>query len=343
MKGAVFLGDRRLEVMDFPDPPPKPDEVVIEIRASGMCGTDLHQFRSPLKRPDQWVIAGHEPCGVVVAVGQQVLPQEGRIGDRVLVHHYDGCRVCAHCRAGWTQICDEVAIYGGPSIHGSHARYMKVPGHTLIKLPEALSFQAGAAISCGTGTAYGGLKRVDLRAEDSVAIFGQGPVGLAATQFATAMGARVIAVDISDERLAMAKALGADVVINPLRDDAVAAIRDVTYQGRGVEKALECSSNREARAQAVKALRKWGKLCLLGVNGSFELEVAAPILEMKEILGSWTFSKTMLEDCAQFAAARKLDIDAVFTHQFRLDQAAEAYALFDQQKMGKGVFLFEGA
>jgi D-arabinose 1-dehydrogenase-like Zn-dependent alcohol dehydrogenase len=210
MRGVVFTGERGLELMQFPDPTPDPHDVVIEMKASGMCGSDLHQYRRPkgqaqstgIPMKDGPVIAGHEPCGVVVAVGASVDAKEARVGQRVMVHHYQGCTQCNHCRSGWQQLCQEVPVkvYGN-NAHGGHAHYLKVPANTLVPLPDELSFSAGAAIACGSGTAYSALRRMNLSGNDTIAIFGQGPVGLAATQYAKAMGAKVIALDISEQRL----------------------------------------------------------------------------------------------------------------------------------------------
>ncbi|MBT2475854.1 alcohol dehydrogenase catalytic domain-containing protein, partial [Microbacterium sp. ISL-103] len=215
MKAVVFGGEGAIELREYADPTPGPDEVVIRVMASGMCGSDLHHLHGPRRSESEIVIEGHEPCGVVELVGDTVRPSEAHVGDRVMVHHYDGCRTCEFCRSGWTQYCpNEKTVYGGLNGNGAHADFMKVPAHTLIKLPDALSFKTGAAISCGTGTAYAALKRVDLAADDTVAVFGQGPVGLSATMLAKAFGARVIAVDVESSRLAMAKDFGADHIIN---------------------------------------------------------------------------------------------------------------------------------
>ena len=118
-------------------------------------------------------------------------------------------------------------VYGNNE-HGGHAKYLKVPANTLVQFPDELSFEAGAAIACGSGTSYSALRRLNLNGGDTIAIFGQGPVGLSGTQFATAMGARVIALDINPERLKRASQFGADEVINPGSDDPVAAIKDLT-------------------------------------------------------------------------------------------------------------------
>jgi D-arabinose 1-dehydrogenase-like Zn-dependent alcohol dehydrogenase len=248
MRGVVFTGNRQLELMAFDDPTPGPREVVLEIKASGMCGSDLHRYRAPpgggvsggIKRSSTPVIAGHEPCGVVAAVGSGVSETEARIGQRVMDHHYSGCGVCKHCASGWAQMCLQGTTVYGSGGHGAHARYMKVPVSTLVPLPDALSFEVGAAIACGTGTAYGALRRIDLRGDETIAIFGQGPVGLAGTQLAVAMGARVIALDPSPERRAMASTFGADVVLDPRGNDPVGAIRELTH-GEGAHKTLDCS------------------------------------------------------------------------------------------------------
>src|SRR6185437_15342261 len=160
--------------------------------------------------------------------GPGVTAKEGRVGERVMVHHYQGCTQCIHCRSGWQQLCQEttVKVYGN-NAHGGHARYLCVPANTLVPLPDELSFETGAAIACGSGTAYSALRRMNLSGNDTIAIFGQGPVGLAGTQFAKAMGAKVIALDVNPQRLERAKEFGADEVVNPGSNDPVAAIKEL--------------------------------------------------------------------------------------------------------------------
>jgi len=342
MKGIVFLGDRTLELREFPDPTPGPREVVLEIRGSGMCGSDLGLYRRSKETAvaSGLVIAGHEPCGVVLEVGSAVTEREARVGARVMVHHYDGCGVCRHCRSGWTQSCiEDKIVYGTRGGHGGHAKYMKVPVHTLVPLPDDLSFAVGAAIACGTGTAYGALKRLGLQGDETIAIFGQGPVGLSGTQLASAMGARVIAVDLSAERREMALKKGAVVAIDPASDDPVAAIQAMTH-GEGADKSLDATSSPEARRAAVRSTRVFGTACLVGVGGDVTFEVSPDIVHRQlTLIGSHTFSKVGQADCARFISDRKIDIDSLFTNTWKLEQAEEAYRLFDQQKTGKGVFV----
>ena len=347
MKGVVFCGNRKIELMDFPDPTPGPGEVVLEIKASGMCGSDLKFYRAAggaaslgLGNVPFPLIGGHEPCGVVAAVGPGVSPAMAREGMRVMQHHYRGCGVCDHCSTGWMQLCvDGVAEVYGATGHGAHARYMKCPARTLVPLPDALSFKAGAAISCGTGTAWGALQRLQLTGDQTIAVFGQGPVGLSVTLLAAELGARVIALDTSQERLDRAKAFGADILINPAEvDDVVSAIRDHTH-GRGAHASVDASSSPKARAQAVRCVRTWGKACFVGEGDSVTLDVSPDLLRRQvTLIGSWTFSTVGQAACAEYVADRGVDLDQLFTHRWTLDQAPEAYALFDQQTTGKGVF-----
>jgi len=348
MKGVVFLGDRKLELREFPDPTPGPRDVVLEIKASGMCGSDLHNYRAPAQpagavtggiRRLAGVIAGHEPCGIVAAVGSGVGEKEARVGQRVMDHHYDGCGACKHCRAGWTQMCLAGAVVYGSGGHGAHARYMKVPVSTLVPLPDSLSFVTGAAISCGTGTAWGALKRLNLQGGETIAIFGQGPVGLSATQLASAMGARVIAIDIAPERLKLAQEFGAHEVIDGRSGEMVTAIRSLTH-GEGAHKTLDASSAPEARAAAVRAVRAWGTACFVGERGQVTLDVSQDLLRRQvTLVGSWTFSRQGQAECAEFVADQKIDVDRLFTHRWTLDRADEAYRLFDTQTTGKAVIL----
>ena len=348
MRGVVFTGDRTLELMRFDDPTPGFGEVVLQMKASGMCGSDLKHYRRPkgvrqasgIPAAAGPVIAGHEPCGVVAAVGPGVDPRQAQVGQRVMVHHYQGCTTCGHCRTGWQQLCQKTSIkvYGNNS-HGGHAEYMAVPANTLVPLPEELSFSAGAAISCGTGTAYGALRRMNVSGHDTIAIFGQGPVGLSATQLAAAMGARVIALDISPERLARARAFGAAEVVDPGTNDAVAAIRELTH-GEGADLTLDTSAAPEARIAAIRALKVWGTCCFVGEGNEVTIDVSPDMLRRQAtVIASWTFSTIGQAECARFVLDRKIEVDTLFTGRWSLDQAAEAYALFDRQTGGKGVFL----
>ena len=155
MQGIVFLGDKKLEIQNFEDPSPGPDDVIIEIKASGMCGSDLKFYRANngpsslgLGGDDKPVIAGHEPCGTIVEIGSNVPKKTFQLDTRVMQHHYECCGTCSHCSTGWQQLCVEgVKAVFGVTGHGAHAKYMKCPSSTLVPLRDDISFISGAAIS----------------------------------------------------------------------------------------------------------------------------------------------------------------------------------------------------
>ena len=349
MRGAVFLGNRKIEIRNFPDPTPGPGEVVIEMKASGMCGSDLKFYRPPPGEAQKALglggnaepfIAGHEPCGVVAARGPGVSEREAPIGQRVMDHHYAGCGVCKHCRVGWSQLCREGIVVYGVTANGGHAEYLKVPARTLVPLPDELSFIEGAAVSCGTGTAYGALRRMHLAGGSTLAVFGQGPVGLSATVIGAAMGARVIAVETNPERRALAKEFGADLTIDASKPDFDKELKDIT-RGEGVDLALDCTGIPAARLAAVRSAKTWGTVCFVGEGGDVILDVSRDLLRKQlTLIGSWTFSAMGQAECARFIVDSAIKLEKIFSHRWKLEQADEAYRVFDTQSTGKGVIVF---
>jgi D-arabinose 1-dehydrogenase-like Zn-dependent alcohol dehydrogenase len=304
-----------------------------------MCGSDLHAYRQSTANSDK-IIAGHEPSGIVAALGPGVAGGTARVGARVMVHHYHGCTTCEHCRSGWAQLCTngETEIYG-INRNGAHAPYMLVPADTLVPLHDRLSFAAGAAISCGTGTAWGALKRMNLSGRDTIAIFGQGPVGLSATQLAAAQGARVIALDVEPTRLAKSKAFGAAATLNPSSGHVKDQIWELTH-GQGAEKSLETSGSSAAAKDALDAVKTWGTATFVGLGAEVAFDVRAFLGKQITIMTSWSMSIRDQKACADFIVERGTDIDSLFTDRYRLDEAESAYQDFDRQRGGKGVFLF---
>jgi threonine dehydrogenase-like Zn-dependent dehydrogenase len=349
MQGAVFLGNRKIEVRNFTDPTPGPGEVVIEMKASGMCGSDLKFYRSPpgaaqaalgLGGDAELFIAGHEPCGVVAARGPGVSEREAPIGQRVMDHHYAGCGVCKHCRIGWSQLCHEGIVVYGVTGNGGHAKYLKVPVRTLVPLPDELSFVEGAAVSCGTGTAYGALRRMHLAGGATLAVFGQGPVGLSATLLGARMGARVIAIETNSERLALARQFGAVATVDSSKAEFEKELKELT-RGEGVDLAIDCTGAAAARLAAVRSARTWGTVCFVGEGGEVTLDVSRDMLRKQlTLIGSWTFSAMGQAECARFVADNAIDLEKIFSHHWKLEQAAEAYRVFDTQATGKGVIVF---
>ncbi len=338
MRGVVFLGERQVVLQDFPDPAPGADEVVLEMRASGICGSDLRPYRESRRDSERALISGHEPCGVVSAVGEHVTGW--RVGERVIMHHYAVCGQCKYCRVGYAQLCLVGHKTYGFNAHGGNADFLLAPASTLVKLPPEMSFEQGAAVACGTGTAYMALKRLDVSGRDTLAIFGQGPVGLSATMLGAAMGARVIAVDLSPERLALARRQGAAETIDASGQDSVKAIADLT-RGEGADATLDATGNPEARVNAVRSARVFGRVCFVGEGNTTTFDVSPQIIHKQlTIYGSWTFSTVGMEECARFVVDRRVPLGDVITHTFRLSDAQEAFRTFEAGQTGKCVFVF---
>jgi threonine dehydrogenase-like Zn-dependent dehydrogenase len=172
----------------------------------------------------------------------------------------------------------------------------------------------------------------------TLAVFGQGPVGLSATVIGAAMGARVIAVETNAERRALAKQFGADVAIDAA--DSEKALKDLT-RGEGVDLALDCTGIPAARLAAVRSAKTWGTVCYVGEGGEVTLDVSRDLLRKQlTLIGSWTFSAMGQAECARFVADNKIPLEKIFSHRWKLDQAEEAYRVFDTQSTGKGVIVF---
>jgi L-iditol 2-dehydrogenase len=217
---------------------------------------------------------------------------------------------------------------------------MKVPARSLIHLPADVSFSAGAAVSCGTGTAFAALERLDLSGRDTLAVFGLGPVGLSAIQLAKAMGVRSFAVDVSDDRVKQALEFGASQGVNSREADPVEAIMQWTG-GKGASVAVDCAGINAARQAAVRCTSNWGRIAFVGVGGDISLD-AWPDLMVKQrtILGHWTFSDVGMTRCVRFVADHGIDVDKQFSDRWKLEDAEVAYQKFDKQTAGKAVFEF---
>jgi len=229
----------------------------------------------------------------------------------------------------------------GTQEHGGHAPFLRVPVATLVPLNPALSFEAGAAIGCGTGTAWGGLKRLGHLGGSMIAVFGQGPVGLSATMLATALGARVVAIDPERSRLDRASDHGAVATVDPTTQDVAGALRRLT-DGAGVPLVLETSGASPAIAAAIAGSAAWGRVCLIGLgNGEARFRVTDVYRKQMTLMTSWTMSIVQQRQCAEFIVRNNLPVDDLFTHRWNLEQIHEAYREFDKQTAGKGAVVFD--
>lgn len=339
MNGVVLPGDSTVQHVQVEIPDPGPGQVLLKMKASSICGSDIRAiYRQHLGTgPEayQGVIAGHEPCGQVVAVGhggKRLTP-----GDRVVVYHIAGCGVCEECRHGYMIGCTSPhrAAHGWQR-DGGHADYLLAEETTCILLPEPLSFVDGALVSCGFGTAYEGLLRLQLSGQDRLLITGLGPVGLAAAMLGRAMGAGpIIGTDLAPERLQIARDQGLVDYAIPADDAAGETIADLT-DGRGCEASIDCSGSAAARVLALQHTRTWGRCAFVGEGGQISFLVSELLIHKQITLhGSWVTSLRHMEDLLEHLVRWQLRPETVVTHRFRLDQADEAYQIADQGAAGK--------
>ncbi len=334
--GLVLLGDRHAEVRTFAMPEPGPGEVRVLVQAAGICGSDLHFYRSSPAELGirRGVVIGHEPSGIVEAVGPGVTRFQP--GDRITVNHTLGCGQCAYCSAGEPVLCAEdqgIAAAG----FGGDADVIVLPAHTCFHLPPELSFVEGAFLACTGATAYGALRKLGPSGRSTLAIFGMGPVGLSAVVVGKALGARVVALDPLPARLAMASTLGADEVIDVSAVRAPAALRALT-DGRGVELALETSGSTTGQSDAVDALRPKGKAAFVGLSdGRKSISPEQFLHKEATLIGSKVLSAPLYWELTRFMIERNVRFEPIVTQRMALADGPAAFARFDAGAPGKFV------
>ena len=340
MKAAYLPGNSTVEMRTVEVPAPGHGEVLLRIEASTICGSDIRCiFHKHLgKGPEgyQGVIAGHEPAGQIVETGPGC--RRFKAGDRVVVYHISGCGVCNDCRRGYMISCTNTTYrraYGWQR-DGGMAEFMIAEEKDLIALPDTLTYADGAQVACGFGTVYEGLEKIGINGDHDVLITGLGPVGLAAGALCRKLGAnRIIGIDVVQERMDLALKLGLCDIVLTSSDDNVAQVRDLT-NGQGVERAVDCSANAQARATAIRATRKWGKMVMIGEGGTVTFNPSPDIIhDQKTIYGSWVTSTWLMEELVERLVRWNLHPEDIITHRFSLDDAAEAYALMASGHCGK--------
>ena len=327
MKAAVvheFGKPLVIEEVNVPDVPP--GRILVKIVASGVCHTDLHAADGdwPVK-PTLPFIPGHEGVGYVAKVGAGVT--HVKEGDRVGVPWlHTACGHCEHCMTGWETLCDGQQMTGY-TVNGGYAEYVLADPNFVGKLPDTLEFAPASPVLCAGVTVYKGLKVLERKPGDWVAISGIGGLGHMAVQYAKAMGFHVIAVDIADEKLALARSLGADMVVNAATQDAVA---EVQKHIRGAHGVLVTAVSRAAFAQALGMLHKRGTMSLVGLPpGGFDLPIFDVVLNAKTVRGSIVGTRMDLEEALAFAGEGK-----VVTH-YSTDKIENINNIFATMKAGK--------
>lgn len=326
MKAAVVhkFGEP-LTIESVPVPEMPDDQILVNIVSSGVCHTDLHAADGdwPVK-PTLPLIPGHEGVGYVAQVGKRV--KGVKEGDRVGVPWlHTACGYCEHCLTGWETLCDGQQMTGY-TVNGGYAEYALADPSYVGKIADNLEFDAVAPVLCAGVTVYKGLKMLDCKAGDWVAVSGIGGLGHMAVQYAKAMGFNVIAVDIDAAKLKLARELGADMAINASESDPVA---EVQKELRGAHGVLVTAVSRSAFAQGVGMLHKRGTMSLVGLPpGDFGLPIFDVVLNAKTVRGSIVGTRKDLQESLDFAAAGKVKA------HYSVDKLENINAIFEKMKAG---------
>ncbi|MBI4728994.1 MAG: zinc-binding dehydrogenase [Acidobacteria bacterium] len=311
----------RVEEVEVPEP--AEGEVLVEVRACGLCGTDLHlavQGDLPVARTP--ITLGHEAAGVVARVGRGVRsPVEG---DRVALFPAASCGECRFCRAGRESLCDRSKVYG-MARDGALADYVAVPARSLVPLPATVPFDIGAIVTDGVATPFRALRaRGRLRAGETVGVFGCGGLGTHAVQLARMMGAAsVVAVDVDPRALERAARLGADLALSPGETDVAGEVRE---RLGGLDLALELVGRPETVELALRCTGKCGRTVLVGVGpGRPSLPpLAAFVGREQSVLGSFGMDRADIEDLYRLVEAGRLDLSGSISAKYSLEEADAA-------------------
>jgi threonine dehydrogenase-like Zn-dependent dehydrogenase len=345
MRGLFLPGQRRVELRDVPIPRPGHGQVLVRMRASSICGSDIRAiYREHLgvgAEAYQGVVAGHEPAGEVVEIGPGC--RRLRPGDRVVVYHIAGCGQCDECRRGAMIGCHSPlrAAYGWQR-DGGHAPYLLAEEVTCLALPDDLSFVDGACVACGFGTAYEAHLRAGTSGRHRLLVTGLGPVGLAVAMLGRALGVTlVIGVDASPSRLELARGLGLVDEALPADEAALDAILGSTG-GKGAEVAIDCSGAPSGRLLALQGSAERGHAVFVGEGGSVTFD-ASPLLIHRQLTlhGSWVTTLGHMQELLDRLVRWRLHPEVVVTDRFPLDRGQEAYELADSGRAGKVCIVFD--
>ena len=348
MKAARIVNvNEPLQVQDVQTPKPKDSQILVKVQSVGVCHSDVHVWEGyyegisgqQLKTTDRGVkyplTPGHEIAGIVDSLGEQV---DGFSKyEKVLVYPWVGEGMCPACKIGQENLCDKPRSLGIYS-DGGYAEYVLVPNYKyLVKIGDDMDTDISAPLACAGLTSYGAIKNANLKPDDNVVIVGTGGLGLMAIQLAKAVtGARIIAMDIDDKKLEVAKKEGADSIVNSKKEDPVKAIMELTGK-LGADAVIDFVNATKTVETDIQFLRRRAKLLLVGLfGGELKLSLVTMPTRAYKIIGSYTGS---LEDLVELVSlAKRGVIKQVVSKRFKLNQAGEALQMLKDGKIvGRGV------
>ncbi|MHB8902589.1 MAG: galactitol-1-phosphate 5-dehydrogenase [Thermoguttaceae bacterium] len=327
MKGLVLVDANRFEIRDLPTPAIASDEVLVQVKACGICGSDVHGMDGSTGRRKPPIVMGHEASGVVAEVGESV--RRWRPGDRVTFDSTVYCGTCYFCRRGEVNLCDRRQVLGVSCDEfrrdGAFAQYVAVPERIVVALPDAVSFEQAAMME-PVSIAVHAVARVPMQAGDTAVVVGTGMIGLLIVQALKARGCGpVLAVDTRSDRLALARQLGADLTFVAPDDDVVGMVMHHTA-GRGADLAMEAVGFGPSVNMAIRTVRKGGSVGLVGnLSPNVELPLQAVVTRELSLFGSCA-SRGEYAACLDMIAGGRIQVEPLMSGVASLEEAPEWFA-----------------
>ncbi|MFB6490503.1 MAG: zinc-binding dehydrogenase [Thermoproteus sp. AZ2] len=307
MRAARFHGPGKpLSIEEVEKPKAGPGEVVMRVRAAGICHTELHFLDGTLNLGIYPITLGHEIAGVVDEVGAGV--EDLRPGDRVIAYYYVGCGKCKYCLRGEENLCPRPRAEYGFISDGGFAEYVKIPARNAVRLPDNISFEEAAPIGCSVTTAIHATKKAAPAPGEYAVVYGVGAVGFALIQYNKLVGAKVIAVGRREPKLKIARELGADYVVNAAEEDVVKAVEEITG-GEGADVVYELVGAKETFANSVKMAARGARIVVIGYErGAFEVNPLEIVVKELRILGSVGNTLAELVEAVRLVAEGKIKV-----------------------------------
>jgi L-iditol 2-dehydrogenase len=324
MKAAVYYSHQDIRIEELPMPKLDEDEVLVETKACGVCGSDLMDWYLKGRAP---LVLGHEPAGVIAEKGSKV--RDFKVGDRVFVHHHVACLTCHYCKHGDYTLCEQ--FHNTNIKPGGFAEYFKVPFKNLqldtLMLPQPVTFEEATLIE-PVGCCLRAIRKSNIQTGDSVAVIGAGTTGIIHVGLSKIFGAaKTIVSDLFDFRLTVAKKFGADVLVNPEREDLDSIVKAETG-GVGVDVAVVTAPSLDAYKSGMRICRKGGRLIVFAPTAPGKyLEVSPKELFFSEvqIIPSYSTSHLETREALDLIASGRLNVKVLITHRFRLVDTAKAF------------------
>lgn len=330
MKCALFYGKKSIKVDSCPIPKIEDNEVLIKVEACGICGTDVSMYKGQIDYPPHIIgkIFGHEVTGIIEKKGSMVNGHD--IGQRVAVCPDEYCGTCYYCKRGDGHLCTNWKLIG-VDIDGGYAQYIKVNQKQVFELPGNIGFEEGTLLTDAVVTQLHAIKRkANIKPGDYVAIWGTGAQGYLNIQLAHLSGGIVIVIGRSEQKLQLAKELGADFIINSNKEDVIERIKDITKFGADV--CFDCGGYAEALSQSLYSVRKGGSAVMVGLQSNQNFGFEHMLWNEKNLLSSSGSTYQEFETGIRLAESGKLELKRLITHRFNLDDINTAFEVLSERK-----------